>query len=187
MLINELKEEEAKLIRQVEQNPKHRDPKNMKIKIAYPEPGNIAAEIRYHIENEQAQSPKKISKPVQSVACSKILERWFNDGMFNIRTGHLLPTETEIGRITSITPDMEFSFELKIEDMNSCIVDNPYWVLWIPDWFNFNIKKSTEESKFYISHIQDNGLGKHLNIRQSNQISYANNWQKEFLLKILMT
>ena len=67
MLINELEEEEATLIRQVERNPKHQDPTNLKIKIEYPEPGNIAAEIRYHIENEQAQSPKRISKPAQSV------------------------------------------------------------------------------------------------------------------------
>ena len=107
---------------------------------------------------------------------SKIIERFYNDGTYD------LSQNTTIG---GITQNMEVSFEMRIENMDSCFVDGINFVFWISGWFNFGIKKSTEESKFYISHQQENGLGRHYNIRIQNPIIYANNWQKEFLSKFL--
>ena len=64
-----MKEKEAFLIRQVEQNPKHQDPNYLEIQIKCPEPENIAAEINYHVENKQpvVRLPSIVSKPAQSV------------------------------------------------------------------------------------------------------------------------
>ena len=110
----------------------------------------------------------------------EIKEQWSNHGTFDISTG------TEIGKIKSITPNMEFSFELKIENMDLCEVERFNRVLMIWPWFDFGIKKSTEPSKYYIYHVQYNGLGSHDNIRKQNLLTFPNNWQKEFLFKILM-
>ena len=90
-----------------------------------------------------------------------------------------------IGAIHRITPKMEFSFELKIENMDSCEDGSSKSILWIHGesawWFGFNIHKSSEESKYYIFHLQNNGLGPHYNIRKLNPIRYSNTWQKEIL------
>ena len=55
------------------------------------------------------------------------------------------------------------------------------------DTIHFGIYKSTEKSKFYIRHSQNNGLGYHNDIRKQYPITFTNNWRKELLLKILMT
>ena len=55
--------------------------------------------------------------------------------------------------------------------------------LLISGWFYFAIRKSTEESKFYINHCQDDGLGDHDDIQKESPISCSNSWKKEFLLK----
>ena len=113
-------------------------------------------------------------------------ERWSNDGTFDMSSG------TEIGKIKSITPNMEFSFELKIENMDGCTDscrDIGCWcfklVLGIGGWFDFNLDNAKEESKFLISHDQKNGLGYHYDICKQNPITFTKNWQKEFLLKNL--
>ena len=83
---------------------------------------------------------------------------------------------------------MEFSFEMKIEDLNSVKVDIGKTVLNIGLCFFFSLKKSeSESSKYYINHWQFNGLGKHDEILKSNPISVSNNWRKEFLEIILKT
>ena len=109
------------------------------------------------------------------------MERWSNDGTFDIST------ETNIGKIQSITSNMEFSFELKIENMDSIEVDGYIRVLRIWDWFFFGIYKSKEASKFYIRHAQFNGLEVCNDICKKNPITFTNKWQKEFLSKVLMT
>ena len=120
-----------------------------------------------------------------SLPSHKIVERWSNDGTYDVSN------YTKIGKIKSITPNMEFSFELKIENMDSNIVHWDNEVLWIggvaSTWFWFIIKRSTEESKYYIRHVQYNGLGDHMDICQQNPLSYTNNWQKEFLSKSFLT
>ena len=108
---------------------------------------------------------------------SKIIERFSNEGTFD------LSEDTEIGTFKTITQNMEFSFEMKIQNMDSCVVDGFNWVLLIGGWFNFYIRKSTQESKFYISHGQVNGLGRHKDIQKEHPISCSNSWKKEFLLK----
>ena len=67
--MTELKEKEAFLICQLEQNPKHQDPNYLEIKIKSPEPGDIAAGMSYHVENKQPviRLPKIVSKQAQSV------------------------------------------------------------------------------------------------------------------------
>ena len=127
-----------------------------------------------------------------SLPSHKIVERWSNDGTYDVSK------YAKIGKIKSITPNMEFSFELKIENMDSCephmnsmfshceVDYEGNWVLFGPAWFNFIIQKSTEASKYYICHWQDNGLGYHKDICKQNPITFKNNWQKEFLSKILM-
>ena len=99
-----------------------------------------------------------------------ILDCWSNDGTFD--------TETKIGSIKSITPNMEVSFELKIENMDSCDVVEYNRVFRIHYWFYFGIKKSTEASKFYIFH---SGLGSCRYLHKQNSFNYTNNWQKKFL------
>ena len=108
---------------------------------------------------------------------SKIIERFSNDGTFD------LSKITEIGRFKTITQNMEVSFEMKIPNMDSCDVDGYNYVLLFRGWFVFFIRKSTEESKFYIRHRQENGLGRHDDIQKKNPISCSNSWKKEFLLK----
>ena len=114
---------------------------------------------------------------------SKIIERFYNDGTY------YLSKYTKIGGIKTITQNMEVSFEMRIENMDLCDVDGYIGVLrivgvgWSVGWFYFGIKKSSEESKFCIYHKQENGLGRHDNIRIQKPIIYAKNWQKEFLLK----
>ena len=86
--------------------------------------------------------------------------------------------------------DMEFSFEMKIQDLGSRTsiqIDGSKTVLCIGYWFNFGLKKLAEESKYYISHWQYNGLGRHETIQKSNPISFSNIWKKEFLETILKT
>ena len=87
---------------------------------------------------------------------------------------------------------MEFSFEMKIEDWgcmkSSCkgVLDiglNPTEIV----WFSFALIKSAEESKYYLPHRQLNGLGRHLEIRKSNPMSFSNNWKKEFPETVLKT
>ena len=86
-----------------------------------------------------------------------------------------------------ITMDMEVSFEMKIEDLGSIGVGGYKSVLDIKGWFYFGLRKSAEESKYYIYHRQYNGLGIHGEILKSNPICFSNNWKKEFLAKILKT
>ena len=121
----------------------------------------------------------------------EIKEQWSNHGTFDISR------QTAIGKIKSITRNMDISFELKIENMDSCKVDDLHVVLLISStsknlgWFWFGIKKSSEKSKFYIYHSQSNGLAEQLGTyrysRQFNPLSYTNNWQKDFLAKISTT
>ena len=120
-------------------------------------------------------------EPRQKKTNLKILERWSNDGTFDISMN------TYIGKIKSITPNMEVSFELKIENMDSLDVDGYNLVLEIGEWFWFGIYKSTEASKFYIKNEQRNGLAYQNRICYQNPLSYTNDWQKEFLSKIQMT
>ena len=89
----------------------------------------------------------------------------------------------EIGTFKTITQNMEFSFEMKIQNMDSCRIDGYDFVLRIEGWFDFGIRKSTQESKFYIDHEQENGLGDHDDIQKQSPISCSNNWKKEFLFK----
>ena len=107
---------------------------------------------------------------------SKIIERFSNDGTFDLST-------TKIGTLKTITQNMEVSFEMKIQNMDSFDVDNYNDVLWIEGWFYFDISKSFEESNFYIYHEQRNGLGHHNYIQKESPISFSNSWKKEFLLK----
>ena len=81
--------------------------------------------------------------------------------------------------------DMELSFEIKIEDLSSIEVDGYKAVLWIGSWFRFGLRKSAEESQYYIFHWQFNGLGEHREILKANPISFSNIWKKEFLEIIL--
>ena len=92
-----------------------------------------------------------------------------------------------IGKFKSFTSNMEFSFELKIENMDSIEVDGYIDVLSVWDGFCFGIYKSKEASKFYIRHAQFNGLEVCDDICKQSPITFMNNWQKEFLSKILMT
>ena len=135
------------------------------------------------IRNVTITSYESYLEPSKKKINLKIIERCSNDGTFDISR------QKAIGKIKSITPNMEFSFELKIENMDSCRVDDYNRVLSIGGWFYFDIKKSTEKSKFYVYHAQQNGcqLGCHDDICKQNPITFTNNWQKEFLSKILMT
>ena len=96
---------------------------------------------------------------------------------------------TVIGTIHNVTPKMELSFELRLENMDSSEDDSSKSILWIYGesawWFGFNIHKSKEKSKYYIYHLQNNGLGPHYNIRKSNSIRYSHTWQKEILQIVL--
>ena len=96
-----------------------------------------------------------------------------------------LSEDTTIGKIKAITKSMEFSFEMKIEDLNSVKVDTGKTVLDIGFCFFLSLKQSAESSKYYINHWQFNGLGKHDEILKSNPISVSNHWKKEFLEIIL--
>ena len=82
---------------------------------------------------------------------------------------------------------MEFSFEMKIEDLGCFDFYGYKRVLIIGGYFYFDLRKSAEESKYYIDHSQYNGLGDHNEIQKSNPMSVSNNWKKEFLETILKT
>ena len=58
------------------------------------------------------------------------------DSFFNDATYHL-SGKTKAGLISAVTPDMEISFELKIENIDSCETDEYECVLWIDPWFYF--------------------------------------------------
>ena len=90
-----------------------------------------------------------------------------------------------IGKIKTITMDMEASFEMKIKPKTSMAVVYYMNVLEIFGWFDFGLRKSDKESKYYIHHWQGNGLGHYSEILKSNPISVSNNWKKEFLETIL--
>ena len=107
---------------------------------------------------------------------SKIIERFSNDGTFD------LSVYTGIGTLKTITQNMEFSFEMKIQNMDSCRIGGCNYVLLIGWWLRFGIVNSSEESKFYIRHRQRNGLGFH-DIQKESPISFSNSWKKEFLFK----
>ena len=110
----------------------------------------------------------------------EIKEQWSNDGTFDLVKYNF------IDDIKSITPNMELSFELKIENMDSSWIHRQNWVFWINKWFGFGIKMSSEASKYYIILSQLDGLGYHAGIRKQNPITFTKNWQKDFLSKILM-
>ena len=90
-----------------------------------------------------------------------------------------------IGKIETITANMEISFEMKIENIDSCKSDEPYWVLAIGGWFYLKMKKSTAESNcYYISIEQRNGFHRKFGvIRLTIPISVSNYWKKECLEK----
>ena len=98
-----------------------------------------------------------------------------------------LSQRKNIGQIKTITMDMEVRFEMKIQDLGSVGVDDYKWVFGIDGWFWFYLRKSAEESKYYINHMQWNGLGEHDEILKSNPMSFSNNWKKEFLENFLKT
>ena len=60
----------------------------------------------------------------------------------------------EIGEFKAITMNMEVRFEMKIENLGSMRVDGHKTVLFIDRCFNFGLKKSAEESNYYIHHGQ---------------------------------
>ena len=93
----------------------------------------------------------------------------------------------EIGKIKTLTENMEFSFEVKVENVDEMDDDGYYNVLWIGFWLNFGVRKSNEESKYYLDHEQGNGLGRHNEILRPNPINVSNDWRKEFLERILKT
>ena len=71
-----LKQEEATIICQMQQNPKIFDPKKLKIKIDCPATQNIAAEMTYDTKNEQSMSDlpaKSIQKEQFQLACIFVL------------------------------------------------------------------------------------------------------------------
>ena len=82
-----------------------------------------------------------------------------------------------IGKIKTITPNMEVSFEMQIEKLGSSEVDAYRRVLAIQNWLYFGIRKATE-STYYIDHQQCNGLEQH-DIRKSNPFKVSNDWKKE--------
>ena len=98
-----------------------------------------------------------------------------------------LSKEEIIGKIKTMTENMEVSFDMKIEDVDECDDDYFYYVLLIEHWFDFAIRKSNEESKYYLHHEQWNGLGEHKEILKPNPINVSNNWKKEFLERFLKT
>ena len=103
-----------------------------------------------------------------------VRERLFNNGTFDISN------ETFVGNIKNLTPSMDISFELKIENMDSLKVDGYVCALRIDEYFKFALRKSSKESKYYIDYWQYNGCGGYRCIRQSNPIHYSNTWQKGF-------
>ena len=92
-----------------------------------------------------------------------------------------------MGQIKTITMSMEVSFEMKIENLFSIRVDDYKEVLNIDGWFWFGLRKSAEESKYYITNYWYRTLGEHDGILKLNPISCSNNWKKEFLETILKT
>ena len=111
-----------------------------------------------------------------------MIEHFTHNGPEDLSEGN------EIGKIKTITENMEFSFEMKIQNVDECIDDDGcYNALWIGYWFRFRIRKSNEESKYYLYHRQDNGLGEHDEILKPNPINVSNDWRKEFLERFLKT
>ena len=92
-----------------------------------------------------------------------------------------------MGQIKTITMSMEVSFEMKIENLFSIRVDDYKEVLNIDGWFWFGLRKSAEESKYYITNYWYRTLGEHDGILKLNPISCSNNWKKEFLETISKT
>ena len=83
-----------------------------------------------------------------------------------------------IGNIKTITPNMEISFEMQIENFNSIEVDDYRCALTIQNWLVLGIKKATE-STYNIYHEQKNGLGRQQDIRKSNPFKVSNDWKKK--------
>ena len=102
--------------------------------------------------------------------------RWSDDGTYDVSKF------TRIGKIVSIAPKMEVSFELKIENMDLYCYNR---VLSMYGCFWLDIRRANESPKFYIRYSQFNGLGGN-DICRQNPITFPNNWLKEFLSKILM-
>ena len=90
-------------------------------------------------------------------------------------------TYKTIGKIKTITPNMEVSFEMQIGNFDSIEVDDDRSLLWIESWLFFGIRKATE-STYYIDHNQYNGLGRQDDIRKSNPFKVSNHWKKEISL-----
>ena len=88
-----------------------------------------------------------------------------------------------IGKIKTITPNMEVSFEMQIENLDSIGVGVYRCLFWIDYSLYFGIKKATK-STYYIDHEQKNGLGRQQDIRKSNPFQFSNDWKKEISLKI---
>ena len=104
-----------------------------------------------------------------------IKERFSHDDAFD------LSKYQRIGIIKKISPNMEFSFEMKVENIVDSYCYNS--VLSIDDWFCFAVVKYTmEESKFYINYRHKNGLEQAIcgiNLDDFPN-SFSNNWRKEF-------
>ena len=98
-------------------------------------------------------------------------DEFFNGNAFDISKA------TNIGKIKMISPRMKVCFELQIDNIDNFPTDAFVYLLFVQPWFDLRIRKSAECSKYYISHTQYNGLGKHREIRKYDPIDLTNRWQ----------
>ena len=80
---------------------------------------------------------------------------------------------------------MDVWFEIKVENMDRCIVDHDHTIVFIFKWFDFSIRKSADKTNYYIHHVQFKGRSSESFLLESNPISFSTKWKKEFLERAL--
>ena len=78
---------------------------------------------------------------------------------------------------------MEVRFEMKVANLDFVDHDHDLSVLFISSWFKLAIRKSAEESKYYIDYTQKTSPKQIRRSRglvrlESNLIKFSKNWKK---------
>ena len=111
---------------------------------------------------------------------AKIKEQFNYDGPTNLHHR----TFDFIGVLAS---NMDVWFEMKVENMDRCIVDDDHTVVWIFGWLKFSIRKSADKSNYFIHYKQWKGKRCKNFILESNPMRFSTKWKKEFLEILIKT
>merc|ERR1719175_150908 len=102
--------------------------------------------IMKSVQKFRIQSPHKSEEKIESYIKNSGTKEFSNEGTFD------LSKVTSVGNIQMVKPNMEVNFEIRIYNWDSYPTDGFIYLLFIQPWLHFSIRKSSESSKFYITH-----------------------------------